>query len=268
MNQFTVTGMILSTSPIKEYDRRMVILTKEQGKITAFANGARKPKSPLVGLVNPFSFGEFTLYEGRSSYTLKSAKINDYFENLREDLEGTYYGFYFLEVVDYFAKEGNDDREVLKLLYITLKALTNDKISNPLIRCIFELKMLAINGMAPEVFVCFKCGDKEKEKVFSIDTGGLICKDCINIVQRQIETTSFDGRVIEKGIHLHPSTLYAMQFIISSKLERLYTFGLSDEVLTELQSVMRNIYWVYVDTNFKSLEILNTVVAPSTAFSK
>ena len=256
MNQTKVTGIILSTSPSKEYDRRVVILTKERGKITAFANGARRPNSPLVGAVTPFSFGEFVLYVGGSSYTMKSAKITNYFEELRGDLQGIYYGFYFLEVADYFAKEGNDEKEVLKLLYLTLKALTSQKISNELIRCIFELKILTINGMAPEVFVCFKCGDKEREKVFSIDTGGLVCRNCILQVKRQIDSSHLNGRFIEEGVGLHPSTLYAMQHIVSSRIESLYTFGLSEEVLAELIDVMRKIYWIYVDKKFNSLEML------------
>ena len=57
-----VTGIILKQSPVGEYDRRISLLTKEKGKVAAFARGARKPGNRLAAATNPFSFGSFRLY--------------------------------------------------------------------------------------------------------------------------------------------------------------------------------------------------------------
>ena len=61
---------------------------------------------------------------------------------------------YFLEIADYFTRENNDEREVLKLLYQTMRALLCEGIENTLIRYIFQWKMFVINGEYPDVFSC------------------------------------------------------------------------------------------------------------------
>lgn len=246
MNQIVLTGMVLSTMPIGEYDRRVVILTKEQGKISAFARGARRPNSPLVGAVNPFSFGEFTMYEGRSSFTIQSANILNYFAELREDMLAAYYGFYFLEVADYFTKEANDEKEMLKLLYQTLRALINPHISNKLIKCIYEIKAFTINGQAPQVFRCVSCGEKEHPAAFSALKGGLVCRTCME--------------KCPDIILVNNSTIYSMQYIESSTVEKLYTFVVTDEILHELEKVTERLREIYIDKSFKSLEILDTLL--------
>lgn len=150
MQEFVVvTGMILQALPMGEYDRRVLVLTKERGKISAFAKGARRQNSKLMARTNPFCFGTFKLYEGRNSYNLMDAEISNYFDCFREDFEGAMYGTYFLEVADYYTRENNDEQEMLKLLYQSLRALSLPAISNELVRYIFEMKALAVNGEFP-----------------------------------------------------------------------------------------------------------------------
>lgn len=243
--QIILTGMVLSTMPIGEYDRRLVLLTKEKGKISAFAKGARRQNSQLIAGSRPFSFGEFTVYKGRNSYTVVSMNISNYFTELAADYYGTYYGFYFLELCDYYGRENVDGADTLNLLYYTFKALCNESIPNDLIRYIFELKIFVINGEYPGMYGCVKCGNDKDFNFFSPAFGGIICNDCKNTV----------GDLLE----LNPSTVYMMQYVITSPIEKLFTFTVSDNVLEELSLILEKYRQLYIDRKFKSLEILKEI---------
>ena len=146
-----VTGIVLKAFPVGEYDRGVILLTRERGKISAFARGARKPGNRLAAASNPFSFGKFKLYEGKSSYTIVESDIQRFFEELRTDYVGACYGLYFAEVAEWYTRENNDESEMLKLLYQSLRALCADSLPNPLVRCVFECRAIAVNGEFPGV---------------------------------------------------------------------------------------------------------------------
>lgn len=241
----TLTGIVLSSAPAGEYDKRVVILTKERGKITAFARGARRPNSALLASTGVFAFGTFLLYEGRDAYSLVQANITNYFSELMSDFGGAYYGMYFCELADYYTRENNDELPIMKLLYQSLRALTKKSLNRELVRYIYELKLFACEGEYPEVFQCALCGSKEHLKYFSMFHGGMICKEC--------------KAKAKDGIVLHPSTVYTLQYIISAEIEKLYTFMVSEEVLSEFRMVMERWRERYLDKMMKSLEILESV---------
>lgn len=239
-----LTGMVLSAVPMGEYDKRIVLLTKERGKISGFAKGARRQNSPLLAASKPFSFGTFECFEGRSSYNIYQAQISNYFEKLSLDFEGAYYGMYFLELADYYTRENNDEKEMLKLLYAALRALEHPQLPKKLVRYVFELKAMVINGEYPEAFCCIECGNTEDLTAYSHDKNGMLCSGCA--------MTGSAQRLLE-------STVFTMQYVISTPVEKLFTFTVSEEVLEEFARLQERFRKKIIDKKFKSLEILESL---------
>lgn len=217
-----VDGMVLAVSDVGEADKRLVLLTKQLGKITVFAYGAKRQKSPYVAAANPFVCGEFSIAQGRGAYRLHGVKCSNYFRELMEDFNKSCYGFYFLEFADYFAMENMDCTDYLNLLYQSFKALLNKEIPDALVRYIFELKMFAFNGEEPEVYRCYKCSQQVEKGYFSMIKKSVAHSDCTD----------------DKDIPLSSSAIYTLQYIISSSLEKLYRFKVSDEVYSEIKRFM------------------------------
>ncbi|MCR5742453.1 MAG: DNA repair protein RecO [Lachnospiraceae bacterium] len=239
-----VTGVVSFSAPTGEYDRRVVIITRELGRISAFAQGSRKPTSQLVAACRTFTFAKFTLYPGKTAYRVLGAQIVEPFDGMSQDLDAMTYGAYLLELAGFFTEEGVEAGEVVNLLYLSLKALLNKNLENRLIRTIFELRILAINGEAPQVFECVYCGKKLLEGIFIMKKHGIGCKDCFP--------------PMEGDTCLDASAVYAMQYIESAPLSKLYTFKLSSRVLADIADVMRRYYRVYINHTFKTLDMLDT----------
>lgn len=232
-----LTGMVLSAMPVGDYDKRIQILTRERGKIAAFVRGARRPNSTFLAASSPFSFGEFEVFEGKSAYNVAKVNIINYFRELVQDLDAAYYGFYFLEMASYYTQENMDGTDFLNLLYLTLKALLKPALDNRLVRRIYELRVLVLLGEYPNVFSCMKCGRKEELYYFSTERHGILCPDCLK------------G---EHAVPLDESVLYALQYIITAPLEKLYTFTLSPPVFARLAEIVSRYIHQYNDHTFKS----------------
>lgn len=209
-----VTGMVLLTAPVNDFDRRLIILTKERGKITVFANGARRQGNRMMASTDRFCFGTFKLREGKNAYNLIEASITHYFEELREDYVSAYLGMYFLEIADYYSRENNDDTMLLKLLFQSIRAIVKSTIDNRLVRVIFEIKAIVINGEFPGI--------------------------------------PTDRKVSGGAVH-------AIDYIINSTIEKLYTFAVTEEILTELIELSSMYCKKCMDRNFKSLELLDVL---------
>lgn len=229
--EIRVTGIVLTSMPVSDYDRRVTILTAERGRITAFAKGAQKPGSAFSACAQSFTYAEFTLISGRESNNLTGATKVRYFPKLREDIEKLYYGMYFCELEGYLTREGADEAEQMKLLYVSLLALCKDEYDARLVRRVFELKAMQIYGEAMVADGRYYSGKGNGLKAANEAGSREVCE----------------------------STLYTVQYIFSVPPAKLYSFRVTDEVLNELEIITADYMKRRIDRPMKSLNTLESL---------
>ncbi len=244
--QVTLTGMVLTSSPMKEYDRRIELLTRERGRISAFAPGARRAANPLSAGTIPFHFGEYTLYQGRNSYTVKAVAVKKSFGDIAEDYSMTCYAAYFVELAQYFTRENIEASGELLLLYVTLLNMQKAVLKLPLIRIIYEMRMMQLQGQGIELFECLRCHRANTAAVY-FSAGGLVCEECARSIP---ELRSYYPLV------LSPDALYTLQYILSAPLEKLYSFTVTETILSELEHFMHSYLGRFLPHTFKTLDFI------------
>ena len=194
------------------------------------------------------------MQESGSAYRLIQVEIRNYFREISEDMESACYGSYFLEFADYYARENDDGAMLLQLLYAALRALLNPKLDNCLIRYTFELRTMAEGGEYPQVFQCTVCGSDQNLCAIWPKKNSVLCKHC---------RTRISG-----SIPVLESTIYTMQYMITTPPQRLFAFTVSAQVRKELVKEIDDFRCRYIDRHFRSLEILDMMQQTRNALYK
>ena len=176
MSLYRDTGVVLRTYKLGEADRIVVLMTAEHGKVRAVAKGVRKTKSRFGGRLEPMSHVSLLLYEGRELDVVSQAESLDHFRALHEDLSRLTRGIALLEAVDQVAQEREPNLRLYQMLLGALRALTT--ADSPLLVGAFYWKLLAAEGLHPELDGCVACGSPEPLVAFDLDQGGVLCRTC------------------------------------------------------------------------------------------
>jgi DNA repair protein RecO (recombination protein O) len=231
-------GCVLSSMPMGENDRRIVLLTREEGCISAFARGARRQNNPLGAATSPFTFGSFEAYQGRNSWTVISCDVQSYFTDMLTDIDAIYYGSYFAEIAEYYGQEGNDESDRLNLLFVTLKALEKKTMSYEMIRRIYELRTLVINGEYPDFFHCVISGTNENLHALSISKRGVV--------------SDTERQKVRDSEPVSDSVLYALRYVTTAPIQKLYAFQLKPDAEKSFCDFLRRYRNRYRERNYHS----------------
>ncbi|WNG18628.1 DNA repair protein RecO [Cystobacter fuscus] len=179
MDRYTDEALVLSTVDYGEADRLVTLLTREHGKLTAFAAGARKSKRRFAGALEPYMRLRVQLVETRgATVRLDSADIVAGYYAARADLPLIARALYAVELCRELTRDHEPHPELFALLEGYLHKL-DAKEAGPTSLLAFELSALAHAGLMPRFDSCSLCGGAPGARPrFDQAHGGAVCEAC------------------------------------------------------------------------------------------
>ena len=156
------------------------VFTKEQGKVTIIAKGAKNKKNFIKHILEPINILNISYYhkENRNIQILKEASIEENFINIRDNYIKIVYGLVFTEYIDKVSRYDLPEPIVFKLIRSVYSKLNSSQINNKLIYIFFCYQLINLQGFMINHIFCSICNTKLKESVFDPLSGFLCCKKC------------------------------------------------------------------------------------------
>lgn len=141
--------IVLKAADLGETDRLLTIYSKEFGKIRVMAKGIKKLESKLRSHLEPLSYSQLILVEGKNSMIVKDAILIDQFLKIRNDLEKFKTVHEIMDLIDEFIVGEEQDNDIWNLLLETLKKFNvGGPISN--MEQVFQNNLIRLLGYDPE----------------------------------------------------------------------------------------------------------------------
>jgi DNA repair protein RecO (recombination protein O) len=169
LQQIVTRGIVLSRTDYGEADRILHFLTPNRGKISAIAKGVRKSKSRLAGGIELFSVSDLSFIIGRSEiYTITSARLVKYYDNIVKDLERTKAGYEFIRLLNKNT-EDNPEQAYFELLITVFEALDDPNISLELTSLWFNMQLIKLAGHTPNLHTDISSKKLNESKKYEFD---------------------------------------------------------------------------------------------------
>tara|TARA_B100000953_G_scaffold298983_1_gene297396 strand:- start:493 stop:1161 length:669 start_codon:yes stop_codon:yes gene_type:complete len=146
-------GLVLKVFPYSDTSIISNIFTDDYGKLTFIVKGIRKPKKPLLSILQPFNLIELQYYykRDRGIQLIKEADIIISFEKLRNNFSTIIIGSTILNIINkVFEKEYSND-VVFRLIYKTLNKLSDINYHNKIYFLFFIFHLNKQLGFMPNI---------------------------------------------------------------------------------------------------------------------
>lgn len=234
-------AIVLRTADFSETSMVVTFFTRENGKISCLAKGARRLKNPFDTALDAMNVCKILYYpkNGDVLQLVTEAKLTDRFRV--DSTVAVYAGFHVVQLLNYFTENFDPQNELFDLTKNVLndivsldslcKAASLDNPPEKLSRCLlhFELRLLELVGLAPSLYECVGCSKKaevrsgSKRIAFGMMDGGILCSNC-RPGKRNV-------------VSLSPEALGALQLLASPDERFWRRLQLSQKTLGEIRGV-------------------------------
>lgn len=240
---FIVTdGIVLKRVKVSDYDKILTVYTRKAGKMSIAVKGSQNPKSKMAAGAHPFVHGEFSIRKSGRMSSASSIDVKDAFYHLREDLDKLTIASYFLELVHIVTVENVINNELFDLLLVFLDQMekSDNHPTQRLLKVAFELKLMTIIGIRPELEHCVNCGKATTDPKFSVADGGVICEACYEFYPDDYKI----GHTLQR----------LMQYLIVAPVEKILTIEVDAVLIKKVDFINDNFLKYHLERKgFKAL---------------
>jgi len=171
--QYQTEAIVLGVRNWGEADKMLRLFSRDHGRITAAAFGARRPKSPLAASLQMFQTVELSLSEGDRVDTVRQCRLIHRYPHFETDLSAMAYAAFIAEVLLELMPDGAPQQEVYEWLPPVLAACGK---KNPRIVALAAgFQLLEFAGLGLSLNSCAVSGAAiEGDAFFSAEEGGAI----------------------------------------------------------------------------------------------
>lgn len=190
-----LNAIVIKAVKSGENDKMLTLLSQEEGKVTVLTKGLMSLKHKSKSACAPLCYSSFVLKKVKDGfYTLISAELAESFRPLSEDVVLLSYGAYFASLTGMCVQSGVPANEEVRLLLNTLYVLCKRPDEAPLVKAVFEFKIMELCGIVPEFEYECPCG--AAGTFFCVSEGEVRCgehktEDSIPMQKAQIQLAKY-----------------------------------------------------------------------------
>ncbi len=180
----TTDAVVLKAMKYGETSKIVTLYTRDYGRLSVLAKGARSRNSKFGSSLEPLSIVSAVFYkkDHRDLHLLTQCGLRTSLRRIPEDLEKLAAAMAVVELVLGVAHQEEKNEELFVFLCDVLSAINTATINAGNALYFFEVRLFDILGFKPNFHACLRCSRSLEENSTAVSVevlhGGVVCGEC------------------------------------------------------------------------------------------